>query len=61
MEDRKQRQYDHCGTQSIKQLKTDTIYVNQVLKTKGTSSSGNTPAKDNSNQNKTRRKRPPIQ
>lgn len=36
----------------LNNLKTDTIYVNQVLKTKGTSSSGNTPSKDNSNQNK---------
>lgn len=35
----------------LNNLKTDTIYVNQVLKTKGTSSSGNTPSKDNSNQN----------
>ncbi|MED0832441.1 LysM peptidoglycan-binding domain-containing protein, partial [Bacillus amyloliquefaciens] len=35
----------------LNNLKTDTIYVNQVLKTKGTSSSGSTPPKDNSNQN----------
>lgn len=35
----------------LNNLKTDTIYVNQVLKIKGTSPSGNKPSKDNSNKN----------
>ncbi|MCC9023378.1 peptidoglycan endopeptidase [Bacillus nakamurai] len=37
----------------LNNLKTDTIYVNQVLKTKGTASSGNKPSNNNSNNNQT--------